>query len=368
MVGSFPQELFVKLLETLAKTPGASLSEEPRRKVLEDFFKANDINTVSDRAGNLWIYYGSGSWSESVIFDAHLDVVQNGYISKVRYEDGKIKGMGIGDNLTAVAMLAMYIKALTEKGILFSRPLKVLFSVGEEGDGNLKGVRQVVADNPAPPYLFISYDLSFEQYSVAALGSKRYRVRVKCPGGHSWDDYGTPGAIEQFMDFFYALKAEFSIVVSRKPGSVSFNHGIIRGGEGINSIARFAEATFEFRSVFPEIIQELDQAVMEIINGMNKRSGVFLDYTITGERPAATPVKPERIEPAVIKLLEQTGTIPASVPRSTNINIPLKAGWPSICLGLCRGGRFHSKDEYVELDSLTQGWDLLKGISNTFLM
>ncbi len=359
----FDMKEFRLLLESLATTDGASLKEGPRRERLKHFLALHDVETDTDDAGNLWCHFFKGAWDDTVIYDAHIDVVQKGVIQAVTYDDDKMIGMGVGDNLTAVALLAMLGKAIAAKEVILTRPLKLLFSVGEEGDGNLKGVRQVVKDHHSAPRLFISFDLSFEDYSVSALGSKRYSVNVSCPGGHSWDDYGTPGAIEQLIGFFDALSNQFEPVASQHPGLISFNTGMISGGEGINSISGKADATFEFRSVDEQLLETMDLRVFEIIDGMNLKKGVTAECVHTGERPAAKPVSPERIEPLVTKLLKDVCDNPQSVPRSTNINIPLVSGWPSICMGLCRGGRFHSDEEYVYMKSVEDGWRVLLALT-----
>ena len=361
---SFDQLEFITLIEALATTEGASLNEGPRRDRLKKYLNLHCIESETDSAGNLWCHLSGGHWDDTVIYDAHIDVVQKGCISSVTYDGDRMTGMGVGDNLTAVVLLAMLGKAVNSGDVILTRPLKLLFSVGEEGDGNLKGVRQVVRDHITPPRLFMSFDLSFEEYSVAALGSKRYAINVSCPGGHSWDDYGTPGAIEQLIGFFNDLKSAFDPVFARSPGQISFNTGMIGGGEGINSISGKANAAFEFRSVNEQLLEKMDLLIFEIIGAMNLNNDVCVECVLTGERPAAQSVASERIEPIVKRILSDVCVNPKSVPRSTNINIPLVFGWPSICMGLCRGGRFHSEEEYVEMGSLKDGWEVLLALTN----
>ncbi len=363
MTPLFDRIEFSNLIESLATSPGASLNEGPRRDILKYYLSSNGVEHETDSAGNLWCHLSCGHWADTIIYDAHIDVVQKGCIPSVIYDGGKMIGMGIGDNLTAVALIAMLGKAVKKGEVVLNRPLKLLFSVGEEGDGNLKGVRQVVCDYNSPPRLFISFDLSFEEYSVSALGSKRYEINVSCPGGHSWDDYGTPGAIEQLIDFFNDLKKGAAHVFSQNQGRISFNTGMISGGEGINSISGKASATFEFRSVNEHLLEKMDQLVFEIADAMILNTGVSVRCVHTGERPAAQPVASETIEPIVKRLLRDVCEDPQSVPRSTNINVPLVSGWPSICMGICRGGRFHSEEEYVEVDSVNDGWQVLLALT-----
>lgn len=368
MIGPFPEKEFLKLLTDLATTPGPSLGEKPRRRVLEDFFHRCGIITETDAAGNLWVFSDTGNWEESVIMDAHLDVVQEGYTEAVELGENRLTGMGVGDNLTAVTMLAFLAKRFIQRGTTLKRPLKLLFSVGEEGLGCLKGIRQMVADRPRSPWLFLAFDLSFEHYSVSGLGSRRYAVTVNAPGGHSWDDFGTCGAIDHVIDFINLFKEAFGKIVP--PGQTrqaSFNIGTINGGEGINSISRFAEVTLEYRSPAPELLTKMDHAITTISETMKQRQDMDFSIEKTDSRPAGSPVCPERIEPVIVNLLKEMGENPVQVPRSTSINVPLSKGWPSACMGLCRSGRFHSKEEYVEFSSLSEGWRLLEKLCQSLL-
>lgn len=368
MIDYFDTNEFITLLKSLALTRGPSLFEGPRREVLEKFLNENGVKTEVDAAGNLWVGFGGGPWAETVIFDAHIDVVQKGYAAEVRTDGDRLSGMGVADDLTAVTMLAFLAKMIAGQQPVLKRPLKILFSVGEEGDGNLKGVRQAVKDYSKPPYLFISFDLSFNEYSVSALGSKRYLLTVEGPGGHSWGDYGSPNAIDIIHGFFSEIKEAFKKIESENRGDVSFNIGSIKGGEGINSIAKFSEATFEFRGVDFQLLEQLDQVARKAAENFNNREELTVYLSLSSERPASKPVSPERIEPLVTKLLSSVCENPVSVPRSTNINIPLASGWPSICIGLCRSGRYHSEEEYVEIDSLKEGWILLCELFNELII
>ncbi|MBU1172554.1 MAG: M20/M25/M40 family metallo-hydrolase [Proteobacteria bacterium] len=367
MLTSCDQEQFFKLIKKLAITPGPSLGEAPRRSVLEGFFLEHKVSYQVDMAGNLWVSYGQGSWTDTVVFDAHMDVVQEGYTKFVEERDGCIRGLGLGDNLTAVTLLAMLAVDLQKKAPGFRRPLNILFSIGEEGEGNLKGVRQVVQDHDKAPYAFVSFDLSFDEYSLAGLGSNRYAVEMTCPGGHSWSDYGLPGAIDQMMQCLTSLKEKVRELSHENPGCLSFNIGTIQGGEGINSIARKAQARFEFRSTNPQYLKILDHEVGENLAMVNRIPGVSASCTLIGSRPAAPPVCPERTEPHVVRILAELDEKTRPVVRSTNINATLAAGWPSICLGLCESGRFHSHDEYVVINSLEKGWSVLVKLAQTLL-
>jgi acetylornithine deacetylase/succinyl-diaminopimelate desuccinylase-like protein len=170
------------------------------------------------------------------------------------------------------------------------------------------------------------------------------------------------------MEFFSTLTEKFKTVANHHPKTVSFNIGNVEGGEGINSIARWTTACFEFRSVLREPLDQLHLEVTALCKKMNERQNVNLVCETTGQRPAASPVKPERVEPLVLDILSGIGEQTRPVIRSTNINATLHAGWPSLCMGLCRSGRFHTHDEYVVLDSLEKGWVVLSTLVEKLLL
>ena len=368
MLGVWDKKSFFDLVQGLAKAPGPSFGEGPRRKVLEDFFSRAHVPWRMDSAGNLMVTLGSGPWGDTVVFDAHMDVVQNGFTDTVVFEQEKMIGMGLADNLTAVTLLSLAARDLHRQNRPLARPLLMLFSVCEEGHGNLMGIKQVINDCPGPPYAFISFDLSFEEYSVSALGSIRYSLEIHCPGGHSWEAYGSPGAIDMMMDFFSCIKTKFNELLSAHSGALSFNVGTVQGGEGINSIARTAKASFEFRSVSRDLLAVLDLEVSGIAEKLNARDGVDVRCDVTGTRPAARAVQAERIEPLVLDILSRLGEKTRPVVRSTNINATLDAGWPSLCMGLCTSGNFHTASEYVVLDSIEKGWRLLSMLTKGLVL
>jgi len=359
---SFHQDACTDLLIALAETPGPSLGEAPRRQVLEQFFAEHGVACIVDEAGNLRVSLGNGPWEETVVFDAHMDVVQEGFEAQVTREEDRLIGMGVADDLAAVSLLAHLAVELSNQESPLKRPLLILFSTGEEGDGNLKGVRHLVAEKQTPPHLFISFDLNFDNICLTALGSKRYRITTKAPGGHSWSDFGLPSAIDALMGLLADVKETFTEATANRTGEASCNIGAITGGEGINSIAANASATFEFRSVDPLLLNQLDQGLQACLAN-HPTEEVTFTCTITGERPAAKPINREQIEPMAIHAIQTaTGITPTEIPMSTNINIPLSHGWPSVCMGLCQSGRFHSHEEFLVISSLTQGWNVLQAV------
>ena len=355
MLGKFPENEYLQLLQKLAITPGPSLNEKERLDYIKSFLRSCNTEYTSDKSGNIWVTLKEGDWNDTVIFDAHVDVVEKGYCDEIIIDDDRITGLGVGDNLTAVAMLLLLIKEVSRNKRALNYPLKILFSVGEEGEGDLKGVRQMVNDNLTSPKLFISFDISYNEYSKDGLGSNRYKVQVQCPGGHSWHAYGSPNAISQLVNFLHSVES----TLDKRYPNTSFNIGGITGGKGINSIARNAEAIFEFRGVDPDNLKKIDNSINNIVDSFNKED-VNLKIIDIGKRPAAFENISTELDEKIQAIYSDQKINLEHQLRSTNINIPLSAGWPSVCLGLCDCFNYHREDEYLERNSLPKGWEILK--------
>ena len=215
----------------------------------------------------------------------------------------------------------------------------------------------------------MSFDLSFHEYSISGLGSRRFSVTAKGPGGHSWDDRERSSAIEKMVHFLMGLKARQDGLAERHSAQFSFNMGLIKGGEGVNIIAANAEVHFEFRSTSESLLEEAEIIVAEEVGRINDCcDGVFLEMFIKGVRPAALPVKPELAEELVREIWRRHSVPVMKTTRSTNINYPLSKGWPALCTGLCECGGYHTEDEYIILDSVHTGWKLLNGIVSELVL
>ena len=179
MIGPYPDREFLDLHRHLVLTPGPPNHEEPRRHALAAFLTNHGIESQTDPAGNLIVALGKGLWSETAVLDAHLDVVERGAATEVRNDGEFLHGLGVGDNQAAVTMLALALVRLAPRAAELSRPLVFLFSTGEEGLGNLRGVRQFVSDHPEAPHVFLAFDGTRESHSLSGVGSLRYRLTVE---------------------------------------------------------------------------------------------------------------------------------------------------------------------------------------------
>ena len=357
MTRPFPEEVFNRLLVELAQTPGPSLNEIKRRGVIERFLQGKEIPFEVDAACNVIIQLAPGRWEDTVVFDAHYDVVEEGFCEAVTLTDEHIHGIGTGDDLSAVAMLLLLADQIQTNTL--RRPLTILLTTGEEGLGNLKGIRQFVEDWENSPHLFISFDLSYHTYSVSGVGSNRYKASIETQGGHSWNDFPAPNAIEHLTVFISQLCKIYSETAATADAKFTFNLGQISGGSGINSIARNAEVTFEFRSETPALLDQAHSEVLDLVSKFSNPQKVSIACENIGQRPAASPLIPNPAEELALQVFEELGIESSPLPLSTNINMTLSRGWPSICIGLCDLHNTHRHDEYVTRSSLQTGWNIL---------
>jgi acetylornithine deacetylase/succinyl-diaminopimelate desuccinylase-like protein len=348
---------FLNLLRHLMATPGATGQEEARRRVLEAFFLRSGIPFGVDAAGNLEVIFPQATSRDAVILDAHMDVVGPGCGALI-VEKERLRGPGVADNLAAVTFLALLAQKLHAHPLCLKRPLHLLFSVCEEGEGNLLGIRHFISRIPRPPHAFLCLDLGMENFSLCGTGSLRYRVRVEGPGGHSWEDWGRENAISALIRFLLKAEALADTREVSREDRLTCNIGSIEGGEGINAIARRAEARLEFRSTDPLRLDRLNRRLRAMAPGF-PLAPVLENI---GHRPAAAAVQPKFLRLALRQAGEAEGLALQEKPISSNANATLAAGWPSVTFGICRCGNIHRPDEFLERNSLETGWRFLLGI------
>lgn len=291
-----------------------------------------------------------------MVYMAHSDVVFPDIEPlPLKIQDGRICCPGIGDDTANVVALLMTAKYIAELGCQ-PRDVGLLLVVnsGEEGLGNLKGSRRIVEQFGDRIKEFVSLDGTYQSCVVKAVGSKRYRVSVDTEGGHSYSAFGNRNAIAylaSLIDTLYTLKVP-------PKGKTTYNVGTISGGTSVNTIAQHAEMLYEFRSDERESLALMETHFNAAID-FYRTKGIDVRVELVGSRPcsgevdqAAENVLVNRVAEAVrahydVELALRSG--------STDCNIPLSMGIPSACVGCYAGGGAHTREEYVEINSLLPG-------------
>ena len=346
------------VLAKLARIPAPSGQEGARAAFIMKYLKENGVPGVTeDSAGN--IIAGAGkktTRTEKVVFLAHTDIVfPDTEMLPYAERGGKIFCPGIGDNSANAAALLVTAKILALRGQLpEDGSLLLVFNTGEEGLGNLRGSRQIFADYGRGIRRVISLDSTSPEIVRTAVGSRRFRITAQAEGGHSFRDFGRPNAIEALaflIEKFYAMELPAE-------GRTTFNVGTINGGTSVNAIAQRAEMLFEIRSDRASSLESMVLKINRLLESPS-RTGVSVTAEVIGERPCTGDVdekEQEALAESTAHLLEEcTGDKAVMTSGSTDCNIFLKEGIPSVCVGCCRGRGAHTREEYIETESLLPG-------------
>jgi len=350
------QQAYDLLLE-LAQIPAPSNHEEKRATFCQSWLQARGAGEVFvDDALNVILPIGCTQDNPLVVVAAHTDVVfpdEQGLPLKV--EHGRICCPGVGDdtaNLVAMLMAAQFILEHdlhpAQGGML------LVANAGEEGLGNLKGTRRLMERYGHRVTEFISLDAWNRKVFHRAVGSLRYRVEVRTQGGHSYEKFGAPNAIHQLSQLITAL---YSFDVPKR-GKTTYNVGTIQGGTSVNTIAQQAQMLYEIRSDNMEDMREMEQRFLEQIRAFQQK-GWDIQLQVIGVRPCMGDVDMERqhaLEQRACHAVEAYfGGSSVLESASTDCNIPQSMGIPAVAVGCFLGGGAHTREEYVEIDSLHPG-------------
>lgn len=351
-----------ELLMELGKIPAPSHHEDLRAEFCRNWLVSRGAKDVSiDRAKNVICKINCEEGNGLVAFMAHTDIVfPDTEPLKMTLDGRKLSAPGIGDdtsNLVNLLMAAGYI--LKEKPKLKTGILIVANSC-EEGLGNLDGCKEIMNTYGDRIKAFYSFDGYMSQCTDTAVGSYRYKITVKTAGGHSWLNFGDPNAIEILCGLVEKL---YKMEVP-KDAKTTYNVGRFEGGTTVNTVAQEASILFEFRSTSQKCL-EIMQEKMEGIIGEYMGDNQILTELL-GIRPGNGDICEET--------LKSHTALSASVirefydgeldfdPYSTDSNIPLSRGIPANTIGTVRGAGAHTREEWVDLDSLPAGMKIVLGL------
>src|SRR6056300_91594 len=355
----------IEALETLTVARHIELNEieappfkeEKRAKVFADYFTKLELDTVwIDTEGNvLGLMHGSEG-KRTVALDAHLDTVfPEGTDVKVRIQNDTLYAPGIGDDTRGLSMLLTIIEALRTEKIQPKDDILFGGSVGEEGLGDLRGVKHLFREGGPRIDSWIAIDGGdIGRVNNKGLGSYRYRVTFKGPGGHSWGAFGLANphhALGEAIGNFVEVADEYT---SEGP-KTSYNVGVISGGTSINSIPFESIMQIDVRSIDPKRLDEMEDlleiAVQKALSHQNqiKRQGPELTVEIDkiGNRPSGELSDQLPLVQRTLAATSAFGAKPFLTRGSTNSNIPIAKGIPAVTIGRGgKGGKAHSLDEW----------------------
>jgi len=339
----------------LTEIPAPTFHEAARAEYMAERFRQLGLKCVRlDSHGNL-LGERPGMDGGFIGITAHLDtVVLAGTPVEVSRIDGRFRAPGISDNGAGLAALLGTAAALQESNVATDLSLLFVSTVGEEGEGDLYGMRGLFARQEIcrrAKGVVVLDGSSIQQTAIAGLGSRRYLVEVSGPGGHSWSDFGRVNPIHVLSDAIGELK-KISLPTAPK---TSLSIGVIHGGSVVNAIPNSAWMKLDIRSTNPEEIRCLSLAVETAVQGAleaeNRRGCGRLEARIVpiGDRPAAELSPSARILQVIQEVDQHLGIKGRFEASSTDANIPLALGIEAITTGGGgTGGDAHTPNEWYD--------------------
>jgi acetylornithine deacetylase/succinyl-diaminopimelate desuccinylase-like protein len=351
------QEEALDLLASLARIPSPSNHEEKRAAFCKAWLERQGARGVYiDEAMNVVYPIECSADRPLVVAMAHTDVVfPDTEDLPVVIDNGLIKAPGIGDDTANLVALLLAAKYITEKGLHPKEGgMLIVCNSGEEGLGNLRGSRRIIEDFGKRIMVLYSLDGGSGMIVNRSVGSKRYSVEILTEGGHSYLKFGNRNAIAymaSMIDSLYTMKVP-------ETGKTTYNVGMIKGGTSVNTIAQQAEMLYEFRSDYQESLDIMERHFNATIESYRAK-GITVNVTLLGERPCMGNVDPDKQQALVDRAERLTREYLKIEPEvqsgSTDCNIPLAAGIPSVALGCYIGEGAHTRGEWLRVDSLPSG-------------
>lgn len=340
----------------LTEIPAPEFGEAARGEYLRKLFEAAGLKVHRDDVGNV-IGERPGSDANSVILlAAHLDTVfPVGTNIQPKRNGDRIEAPGITDNGAGLATLAGLARALSDSRIRTSKTIILAGDVGEEGEGNLRGIRALVETYGKRLAAVIAVDgPSTDHVTTQAVASRRFEVTVTGPGGHSWSDFGAPNPITAVSRGIVRFS---SIRVPTSPRS-SFNFGVIEGGTSVNSIPAGVSVKVDIRSEDESQLTRMENSLRdamqagvrdEISGNRSAEDSLKLNIRSLGSRPGGKLPDNSPLLETVRNVDRFLGNRSRIERGSTDANIPLSLGIPAISLGGGgKGGGAHTPDEWYE--------------------
>ena len=343
----------------ITSIPAPPFLEAERSLYLEEQFKTVGLQNVRrDSIGNVLGERAGADPEHVVILSAHMDTVfPAGMDIEVRREGSRWVGPGMADNGAGLVALLALARAMDESGLRTRASLLFVANVGEEGEGDLRGMRALFADaalRRRVRAVIVVDGSTAERLTTKALGSKRFHIVVRGPGGHSWADFGLPNPVQALAR---AITRLANVHIPAQPRTV-LNIGEIEGGTSVNAIPYEASMKVDIRSEVESEIERLEKALHLAVaegvaeeNAWARAKGVNLRVSSTsiGARPAGElPPRARILE--VFRAVDAHLGIKTSIQRSsTDANIPISLGIEAVAVGGGgRSGASHSLREWYD--------------------
>ncbi|HEY6804142.1 MAG TPA: M20/M25/M40 family metallo-hydrolase [Pyrinomonadaceae bacterium] len=343
----------------ICSVPASPFAEQQRAEYLRDKFIEIGLTDVSlDGIGNCLGMFKGNTDKPLMVVSAHLDTVfAPGTDFTVRHQGERLLAPGISDDGCGLVALMAISRALIRYNVRTAGSILFVGTVGEEGEGNLRGVRYLFSEGEWAGRIdsFLSFDgPGVDRITNQALGSRRYRVVLRGQGGHSWGDFGVPNPVHALGR---AISRLANYPLPKEPRT-TFNVGKLQGGSSVNAIPGAASMDVDLRSSDEDELRRLDayfrRAVLEAVEQENssRRPGdapLNANVELVGNRPSGTTPATSPLVGIAIEATRAVGVEPQLEQSSTDSNLPISMGVPAITFG--GGGTAagsHTLDEWYE--------------------
>ena len=341
----------------LTEIAAPPFQEAQRAVAVKALLASSGLEVQIDKTGNVIGELGGVNEKEIVVLSAHLDTVfPTSTDVKVRHEGDRLLAPGISDNGTGLAALVAIARACHEARIKPRRTILFVADVGEEGEGNLRGMRALVETyKPRLRAVIVMDGSGTDHVTTKALASRRLEATITGPGGHSWSDFGMPNPINALV------RGSVRFINTKVPVSprTTFNIGQIEGGTSVNSIPYEAKLKVDIRSESEDELVKLEAALRECVTAgvrdemesSRDRSKGRLEWKVEllGNRPGGELPANSPLLAALRSADEYLGNQSRVERSSTDANVPLSHGIDAISIGAGgAGGGAHSLKEWYE--------------------
>lgn len=340
----------------IQQIPAPTFSESERSAYIAEKFHSLGLQQVTiDRLGNVFARTLGGD-DPRLVLTAHLDTVfPPGTRLDIHREGTLLVGPGIGDNAIALACMLEIAEAYNGENHN-NAGLWLVANVREEGLGNLEGMYNVVEkfEDRVSAYIVLE-GMGLGHIYHRGLHVQRYRIAVETQGGHAWIHAGRESAIHRLM----MIGAEVTEIPRPQHIQTSLNIGSVLGGTSINTIASTAHFDLDLRSESAEVLGDL-QSDLEGVLKKYQTDEVTVRSEIIGHRPGGEiPAEHELVRLACEATEAGEVTECLLGIASTDANVPLSKGYPAVCIGLSQGGHAHTAQEFIDIETIPNGYRLL---------
>ena len=344
---------------TLQQIPSPTFDEAQRAAHVKTEFLRYGLHDVRiDDFHNVWgCWPGLDPARPALMVSAHIDTVFSTETDlTIKRDRDRVYGPGLGDNSLGVAALLALLELFSQNNIQPATDIWFVANSREEGLGNLDGIRAVWETLKARLGAAIVIEgMALGHIYHAGIAVRRLHITCQAPGGHSWLHFGKPSAVHGLID----ASARILALSAPSHPRTTYNIGMINGGHSINSLAMSANLYLDLRSESADTLAGFEQQVRDAVKAAQSPE---LDFTIdvVGDRPSGEVSVTHPLVQLATVALKAIDHPPSYKTGSTDANIMLANGLPTITIGISYGGHAHRQDEFIETKPIASGiWQLL---------